>query len=227
MCRGTKGHCVEFRATETLSRFAPLLPPEWVFTEVAKFGDATRLAATGDIMAARKGFASLREGDARAWFVEHAQVSSHHRRRVLGTARPAAASKNRKSDTQDIVKRRVWARDHYTCRYCGLPTIPATVTKALQRVVGESTVSWGATNATKHGLALLAWTLCDHVEPASRGGANDESNLVTSCAGCNYGKHQSTVAELGIDDPRIRPPLPSNWDGLMSLLPDLNAARLA
>lgn len=28
----------------------------------------------------------------------------------------------------------------------------------------------------------------DHIEPVSKGGGNDESNLVTSCQGCNLGK---------------------------------------
>jgi hypothetical protein len=61
----------------------------------------------------------------------------------------------------------------------------------------------------------------DHVHPVTLGGADDETNLVTACLSCNYGKHQYTIAQLGLEDPRSCPPIDSDWDGLVSLLPDL------
>jgi HNH endonuclease len=36
---------------------------------------------------------------------------------------------------------------------------------------------------------------CDHVIPISRGGSNDESNLVTACKPCNLSKHNKTPEE--------------------------------
>jgi hypothetical protein len=36
---------------------------------------------------------------------------------------------------------------------------------------------------------------CDHVVPVSRGGSNDESNLVTACFTCNRSKRDKTLAE--------------------------------
>jgi 5-methylcytosine-specific restriction endonuclease McrA len=41
----------------------------------------------------------------------------------------------------------------------------------------------------------------DHVTPWSLGGRTDESNLVTSCWSCNYGKANFTVEQIGIRNP--------------------------
>jgi hypothetical protein len=38
---------------------------------------------------------------------------------------------------------------------------------------------------------------CDHVIPVSRGGSNDDSNLVTACKPCNLSKHAKTPEEWG------------------------------
>jgi hypothetical protein len=59
--------------------------------------------------------------------------------------------------------------------------------------------------------------------PMSLGGLDDEANLVTACACCNFGKDQYSVDELGLDDPREFPPVESTWDGLTSLIPELRA----
>lgn len=51
------------------------------------------------------------------------------------------------------------------------------------------------------------------------------ANLVTSCQSCNYGKYNYTLEQLGLDDPRIRPPSPfSDWTGLTEYVPLLNRA---
>jgi 5-methylcytosine-specific restriction endonuclease McrA len=36
---------------------------------------------------------------------------------------------------------------------------------------------------------------CDHVEPLSRSGSNDLTNLTTACKQCNLSKHNKTVEE--------------------------------
>jgi hypothetical protein len=51
----------------------------------------------------------------------------------------------------------VFARDNFTCRYCGKQS------DSVELQV-------------------------DHIIPVSKGGSNDESNLVTSCVPCNQGK---------------------------------------
>ncbi|RVI58519.1 HNH endonuclease [Sinorhizobium meliloti] len=39
---------------------------------------------------------------------------------------------------------------------------------------------------------------CDHVEPHSKGGSDDKSNLVTACQDCNYGKGVKSVRKASV-----------------------------
>lgn len=222
MCRKQK-YCSEFGDRQTWSRNAPLPPPPWLVEAVSDFAEAARFAACGEVETASLGLTSKVEGNAREWFVEHAQISANHRRRVLGVPRPGKTIKRSRSTVSMQVKRRVWERDNYTCRYCQLPTIPDNVRVALCGVVGNNVVPWGDTNSSRHGVALVARTEYDHVHPATLGGTDDESNLVTSCAACNYGKDRYTIDELGLDDPRKRATSTTEWDGLNSLVPSLLA----
>lgn len=54
--------------------------------------------------------------------------------------------------------------------------------------------------------------------PHAYGGTNDLDNLVVSCAACNSGKMSYRLEGLGLTDPRERPPIQSQWDGLERLL---------
>ena len=226
MCRG-KRSCNALGSHEGWSREAPLMPPDRMWSEVGAFSRAARMAADGNVAAARDGFRALRENEAREWFVEHAQVAGIHRARVLGLVRPVSSSNASRTQprqrTPAAVRRRIWERDRYHCRYCALPTINEQVRAALQGIVGADVITWGGTNAVRHGIAFVARPEYDHVEPVSLGGANDETNLVTACPGCNYGKDRFTLQEIGLDDPRSRPPLSSDWDGLTSLLTALRS----
>ncbi len=58
----------------------------------------------------------------------------------------------------------------------------------------------------------------DHLLPHSRGGDNSLSNVVATCAGCNYGRMDYTLEELGLIDPRSRALPESEWDGLERVL---------
>jgi 5-methylcytosine-specific restriction endonuclease McrA len=204
---------------DTWSREAPLMPPRWFWEAVAVFAESAHLAAAGDVEGASERLSTIREREANWWYDEHAQNACYTRVRAIDLPRPASVLEGRRATTPDHVKRRIYQRDHYHCRHCGLPTIPTATRKALQQVVGDDVLPWSKTNATQHGLALAARTEYDHVVPMRVGGANDESNLVTACASCNYGKHHYTLEELGLDDPRLRPPAESDWDGLTSLIP--------
>jgi 5-methylcytosine-specific restriction endonuclease McrA len=194
-----------------------------MWDQVAAFAVAARLAAAGELIAACDRFATIAETDARDWFARHGKMSCYTRRSPEAIARLRMARKVERSRTPMSLRRRVYSRDHYVCRYCGLPTIDGEVTKALAVLLGPSVVSWGGTDATRHGTALAAWTQYDHVVPMNFGGADDEVNIVTSCGGCNYGKDAYTLEELGLDDPRDRPPANLAWDGLTSLIPALRA----
>jgi 5-methylcytosine-specific restriction endonuclease McrA len=222
MCRGKD--CTEFGSFETWSREAPLPLPRWFWDEIAKFADAARLAARGERERARDVLRALREREVNRWYDEHGQNACYTRvRRVQHPPIPSVHGR-RRPRTPDLVRRRVYDRDAYHCRYCGLPTIATEARQAFQDAVGPDVLFWGNENTTQHGIALAARTEYDHVIPIRVGGANDETNLVTACACCNYGKYKYTLEELGLDDPRNRPPVVAPWDGLTSLIPYLNAA---
>lgn len=113
-------------------------------------------------------------------------------------------------------ERAIYARDGWRCRYCGTRVIERAMRTKLNRLMPE-TARWGARNADKHSaLAALSASL-DHVTPHSRGGSNEESNLMTACNACQFGRGQWTLEEVGFLDPREFPPVCDSWDGLTRL----------
>ncbi|MCE1194805.1 MAG: HNH endonuclease [Acidovorax sp.] len=110
----------------------------------------------------------------------------------------------------------IYARDGWRCRYCGTRVIDRSMRALLHRCLPD-VARWGARNADKHtALAALSASL-DHILPHSRGGTNDEPNLVTACNACQFGRGQWTLEEVGFFDPREHPPVLDEWDGLTRL----------
>jgi hypothetical protein len=105
----------------------------------------------------------------------------------------------------------------YNCAFCGIPLVTAEVRKALTAAYPEA-ARWGAKDPLQHAALLSMWLQFDHVLPHSRGGDNSLSNIVVTCAGCNYGRMQYTLEEVGVLDPRLTPPMKTDWDGLQRLL---------
>lgn len=106
----------------------------------------------------------------------------------------------------------IYKRDSYTCRYCDTRTIVLPVFELIARLLPETSFLYN--DFWKAGFTDLAIsnisTCCDHVVPASSGGSNEPSNLVTACATCTYVlKGSSTDWEQ-----KKRPILRSSWDGL-------------
>jgi len=104
-------------------------------------------------------------------------------------------------------------RDGHNCRFCGIPLIRAEVRKRIRSVYPEA-LSWGDRNPQCHAAFQAMWAQYDHVVPFTRGGLTDCDNLVITCAPCNFGRTAYTVEEMGLVDPRTRPPVRSGWDGL-------------
>lgn len=111
----------------------------------------------------------------------------------------------------------VLERDGFRCRYCGIPVVSADVRK-LARQHYPDAVPWHGTDPSRqHAGFQCLWLQYDHVVPHSHGGRSIMENVVISCALCNFGKDRYTLLQLDLDDPRLRSPEPTLWDGLERL----------
>jgi 5-methylcytosine-specific restriction endonuclease McrA len=115
-------------------------------------------------------------------------------------------------------KAQLLARDGHHCRFCGIPLIRAEVRRRFTDAY-PSAARWGRRNVEQHAALQAMWVQYDHILPNARGGATDLSNLVITCAPCNFGRTDLTLEEVGLLDPRSRPPIRSAWDGLERFRP--------
>ena len=107
-------------------------------------------------------------------------------------------------------------RDGYRCRFCGCKVVMSS-SQAVFSAFLPGSIRWGSRNHERHaGYFALAATW-DHVVPHSHGGTNDESNIVTTCQPCNFGKGRYLLEELSLADPRDYAPVCDGWDGLERL----------
>jgi hypothetical protein len=105
------------------------------------------------------------------------------------------------------------ARDGYHCRFCGIPIVRAEI-RMLMRGEYPDALRWGPRNSDQHAGLQAMWLQYDHLLPHARGGSSELSNMVVTCAPCNNGRSNLTLEEVGIEDPRLREPVRSMWDGL-------------
>jgi hypothetical protein len=110
-------------------------------------------------------------------------------------------------------KERIHQRDGYNCRFCGM-TIIRRETRTRMRAIYPNAVTWGSKELEQHAAFQTMWAQYDHLVPHAKGGTNDLDNMVLTCAPCNFGRGSYSLAEVGVADPRTRPPLRSTWDGL-------------
>jgi HNH endonuclease len=114
------------------------------------------------------------------------------------------------------IKVQVYRRDHYTCRYCSVRTVPEPVLRLLAELYPSKfphDVHWKAGHI--HRAIPLLCTEVDHLVPIARGGSSMElANLRTACAPCNTRKSDFLLSEVGMDD---RPVDTSGWDGMTLL----------
>ena len=110
-------------------------------------------------------------------------------------------------------KEQVRKRDRYNCRFCGMPVIRSEV-RARIRLAYPSSARWGRKESEQHAAFQAMWAQYDHSVPHAMGGTNDLDNIVLACAACNFGRGSYSLEEVGLADPRLRPPQESSWDGL-------------
>lgn len=105
----------------------------------------------------------------------------------------------------------VLARDGRHCRFCGIPVVLPSI-RQLIRQAYPNALLWGSTNISQHAAFQCMWLQFDHVLPSSRGGSSDLSNVVVTCAPCNFGRMDATLTEAQLADPLERP-TPNLWVG--------------
>ncbi|MGO1074585.1 HNH endonuclease [Inquilinus sp. CA228] len=119
----------------------------------------------------------------------------------------------------------IYARDGYRCRFCGCRVVLPTVRPAMTARLPDS-IRWGSTNVERHAAFFALTATIDHLVPHAKGGGNDPENLLTTCQACNFGRSDWLIEEVGLIDPRGRPPIIDDWDGLMRLtVPKRRSAR--
>ena len=110
---------------------------------------------------------------------------------------------------------RVFARDGFVDRYSGLTVVFPPVLRAISVALPDTFPyhpNWKM-DVTHPAYWELTATV-DHLEPASRGGADDESNWVTTSMARNSAKGNFSLEDLGWS---LHPPGDlSKWDGLLS-----------
>jgi 5-methylcytosine-specific restriction endonuclease McrA len=111
------------------------------------------------------------------------------------------------------VQHEIFARDGWHCRFCGIGVIAKDSRNLLVRLFPEET-HWVKREYERHSALYAAAASIDHVIPHCRGGDNDKANLVTACFCCQFGRGQFTLEEVEFIDPRERPPILGEWDGL-------------
>ena len=204
MCkRRGRTFCSELGADSALwSKNAPLDKPQWITDAFRVLTESVLLAEMGKMNEAKSLLGSAPDLEMRVWFNDHAQNSGAWRNRAIGVAPPAKITPLDEVKQFTRLEPVIFARDDMHCRYCGFPVLLKKTFRNLQGVIGADALPLGRSNLTRSGFYLMFVATLDHVFPWSLGGRTDETNLVTCCWSCNYGKANFTVEQLGIIDPR-------------------------
>lgn len=222
MCKqaNDRTFCTELGADASRwSRSTPLPKPDWIKESLLLFIEAFVRAEKDNIVGAQALLGQALDLELREWFDVHAQNTGTWRQKAFRVSRSGKVLDLDPIKTFDKYTTPLFLRDNYHCRYCNSKVIPKSVFRKLQCLVGEDALPLRGTNRGRSGYYLMFCATLDHVYPHSLGGRTDESNLVTCCWSCNYGKADYTLPQLGLHDPFSRAPMvDKSWDGLTSLI---------
>lgn len=203
MCKkGDAEFCSELgRDVSSWSDEAPIKKPEWIQDSFQLLVDAITHASVGKVDLARTILKDSKDLEMRTWYHVHAQNIAQWRFDRFKVKSPEPVLPLDPVTSLSKFETKLFARDNYKCQYCSDPVIPKKVfTKANSRI-GSTDLPLGRTNLTRSGFYSIFVATLDHVLPWSLGGRTDESNLVTCCWSCNYGKANFTVEQIGIRNP--------------------------
>ena len=228
MCRGTEVCTVLGDDRSHWSKECPLPLPSFFHDALNSFKDAVIYLVDGNYQESLRSLAESNADSVGSFFIEHGQQSAYFRvqnRVDVDTANRLAKEINESPRLIPKIEEKVFIRDSYRCRYCGIQIIAKEVFKEFSRIVGSEIFSVQRENSKRNGLTLGLRGVADHVAPYASGGATELDNLVTSCYSCNFGKAGYTLEQLGIEDPRLRIPISDGWLGLTEFLPLLRKMK--
>ncbi|MSX23460.1 MAG: hypothetical protein F2786_03580 [Actinobacteria bacterium] len=203
MCK-QKGNafCTELGSDHSLwSNESPMTKPRWIVEAYQVFEEVLKLMAAEKIENAKSLLENSPDEHMRIWFDDHAQNSGVWRYKALGRSTPEPILPLDPVKSFKKYEPSIFVRDNFQCRYCSNPAIPKKIFRDAHKQLGSEALPLGKTNRTRSGFYLMFVATLDHVLPWSLGGRTNESNLVTCCWSCNYGKANYTVEQLGITNP--------------------------
>lgn len=141
------------------------------------------------------------------------------RMRKIENAPGYAQKEQRHKIRMPTLSERLTLIDRYgrNCMFCGVPLVRPEVRKSIARAYPNN-APWGKKNSECHAAFQCMWMQFDHVVPHSRGGDSSLTNVIITCAPCNYGRWDATLEEVGLLDPRSLPIQKTSWDGLERFL---------
>lgn len=152
------------------------------------------------------------------------EIASYARRLVgkmsaeihRSTQRPTTVDKSDRDPTRmpaAAAQQVIFVRDGWRCRFCGTKVISRAARSVITRLFPIE-AHWTSLEFQRHSALYAMASSLDHVVPHSRRGKNEESNFVTACYCCQFGRGEWLLEEVELADPRDRPPLQDGWDGL-------------
>jgi len=184
-------------------------------TQIDKLGQALKLAKT-DPDQSRDIVKTIDSEEMKRWFIDVALKSGAWRAKYSGVSDvDVKTSRRRKAISQRRLEA-LFERDKWRCRYCGMRIAGNRKQfKKFAKDIRMPELVTGRTDESRHGIYLMLMASYDHVKPHSEGGSNDDSNLVTSCWSCQFGKYKYSLEELGLQCPFDREPVALGaWRGL-------------
>lgn len=222
MCKG-KDFCSELGSDATKwSKTCPLPTPDFFEAALESYTQSIVELVIGNHHKSLENLKKCKSELVGKFFIEHGQQSAYFRvsnRSEIDKLNQQAKTSNQTPRLVPSIEKVVFIRDSYRCRYCEQRIISKEVFKEYNRIFGPETFSIERENSKRNGLTLGLRGVADHVEPYASGGETEIDNLVTSCYSCNFGKAGYTLEQLGIEDPRLRPPIRDGWLGLTEHLP--------
>lgn len=228
MCRGKSSCDVLGIDASEWSKACPLPMPDFFDEALDMFLLAIEELVNGNFEASLDQLDKCKSDLVGSFFIEHGQQSAYFRvrdKKQIDQENKKTKVANPSPRLLPKVENQVFLRDSYRCRYCGQRIIAKEVFAEYSRIVGRDKFSVERENSQRNGLTLGLRGVADHVDPYAFGGLTDLENLVTSCYSCNFGKAGYTLEQLGIEDPRTRPPVNDGWLGLTQFLPRLRGLK--